>query len=120
MDRQFPPIVKQLVSSHAVKKAFISDIQTSNPNECHNCGGVGTLTLFLATKGPFQSSSASREDCNKWEEGVGWWVGQHHAVTCPQCDGLGIRLTGKNNVKADAQQIKQMFRQAAFDRGVGE
>jgi len=117
MDRQFPPEIKLLLRSSGIKTAFISDIPATNPNECRNCGGVGTLTLFIGTKGPFQSPSSSRDDCNKYEDGVGWWVGQHHSVKCPVCEGIGVHLTGKVASPADIDKIRAGFRRAAFDRG---
>jgi len=123
MSRHFPKKLLELAKGYNVKKSFISALDPVNPNECKNCGGVGSITLFLATKGPFQSPSSSRSDCNKYEDGVGWWVGQHYSIQCPDCDGLGISLKMEYSRPpedfrpADFKQLKAQFRSEAMDRG---
>ena len=124
--RQFPNQIAEMAGAYNVKAAFVSALDAVNPNECKNCGGVGTISLFLATKGPFQSPSSSREDCNKYESGVGWWVGQHYSVNCPDCGGVGITISETYSRPpsdfrpADYKQIQAQFRSEAIDRGEGE
>ena len=90
MRKQFPREFSTLVRGIGVKKAFVSDAVALNPLECDNCGGVGTLTLFLATKGPFQSPEPpNKETVNKYEDPFGWWVGSNYSFPCPVCDGIG-------------------------------
>lgn len=99
----FPKSFRMLLKTPGVKAAFVSEFGPSLPSDCQNCGGVGTLAVFLATKGPFHSPAApyngdekthetSHFDPNSGPNG-GWWVGRTVSETCPDCNGSGSRYT---------------------------
>lgn len=85
MTKIFPPEFKQHLANTALKGAFISDIHPVHPRDCHNCGGVGTMVLFLATGGPFREvpTGISHFSAGKW------WVGKNVEEICPVCKGSG-------------------------------
>ena len=90
----YPQEFKALAKNLDVKKTFVSDIQHTNPRDCENCGGAEVMSIFLATKGPFQSPGApnNRDETSHWDSTVGmkggWWVGKTYTFPCPVCFGV--------------------------------
>lgn len=83
-----------------LKGAFVTIIKPSRPGDCKNCGGIGTMIIFLATEGPYDfSPNGLIEHANgdtpakyviaKWVNGK-WWGGRSVEEACPVCHGLGI------------------------------
>jgi len=85
--RQFPKIFKELWKAPDTRASFVSEIAPLNPHDCENCGGVGSLYTFIATKGPFNSPGMMTE-VSHWHNDK-WWVGKHHSAPCPVCQGTG-------------------------------
>ena len=72
------------------KKSFFSEVQ-AGPGDCLNCGGLGSLVLFVASEGPYPTPAAPyRGDgkVSKFYDGK-WWIGNSHSFVCPECNGLG-------------------------------
>lgn len=89
MPKHFPDDMIRLAKLG--KECFLSDIQSVNPNDCQNCGGMGVFILFIADEGPyFQPANPYRSDgkTSKWYNDH-WWVGKSHSFQCPDCKGLG-------------------------------
>jgi len=90
----YPKEFKLYATAPAVKKTFVSDVQASNPLDCPNCGGMGTMSIFCAVKGPFESPDPSgKQDAagnfySNHHDKYGWWVGITYSHYCPVCDGL--------------------------------
>ena len=71
--------------------------------DCKNCGGLGTMVLFLATNGPFHDPPSGTIKSGKYgpdgKEIVisvvakwydkRWWAGKHIESECPVCHGTG-------------------------------
>jgi hypothetical protein len=89
--KPFPDVLVKLAQDPRVKKAFYLEYE-KQPGECENCGGMGVMSLFLATNGPFREPSGGKFVC-KWHDGW-WWSapsGDLHFGTvsapCPVCHG---------------------------------
>lgn len=97
MTRIFPQSFKNMWSRGYVKLALVSDNQPTNPYDCQNCGGVGSMELFLGAEGPYQSPSAGKDRVSKFYDGA-WWIGKNHEDICPVCKGAG-RVTEYKDAK---------------------
>jgi hypothetical protein len=82
----FPPEFKKHLATPNIKGAFVSNINPVHPRDCKNCGGVGTIMLFLATGGPFINVPSG---IAHWADGR-WWKGKNFEEMCPDCKGNGI------------------------------
>lgn len=112
MDKHFPYEMKLVIEQPTVKAAFISDIQPKLETDCPNCGGLGTLMVFLATEGPFQTPAAAyRADgkCSKWNDNK-WWVGNTYSFSCPDCGGLGSIPRPKGRTVPIQSEITELAR----------
>lgn len=100
MRRQFPRAMLEAASMPGIKRVFVLDFEKPRAHDCDNCGGMGYLYIFAATKGPFQGPGAPYRDneASKFFDGK-WWVGSTAGFTCPVCNGLGY--VDRGNVQAD-------------------
>lgn len=92
------------------KAAFISEIQSPNPNDCENCGGAGTMHIFIATAGPFQSPPGAGK-VGHWGMGQkkeGWWEGNTFGGVCPVCEGLGKKHTESREIPIPPEVSRQI------------
>ena len=94
-DTYYPKSFRMRAKGIGVKKTFVTDVPITSDYDCPNCGGVGSMTLFCASKGPYQSpwgpGSKDKDGefmSNRWD-GSAWWVGTNYSDECPVCDGLG-------------------------------
>jgi len=85
-NKQFPPEFNGLIKASNTKAAFFSDIQPMHPRDCKNCGGIGTMILFIATGGPFVNVPGGIAHYS----GDRWWSGTNIEKACPVCKGTGI------------------------------
>lgn len=83
MDRQFPNEFKQLMRAPDVKAAFVSEIESPNPNACQNCGGSGSVCIFIATVGPLNSPVGGKLVSHYADDK--WWGGSNFVFACPVC-----------------------------------
>lgn len=82
--------MKSMLRDPATKAAFINEHESPNPAVCKNCGGIGYLYMFIATKGPFDSSPPL--GVAHWHNNK-WWVGETFSFTCPVCvDEVGRKI----------------------------
>jgi len=84
-DKEFPPEFKNMMKEKGVRAVFVSDIVSPHPNHCTNCGGVGTMYIFIATMGPFEFPPQGRI-ISHFSEGK-WWGGRGFTFPCPKCGG---------------------------------
>jgi hypothetical protein len=84
-EKVFPSSFKLLWREPTTKAAFIGDEPTDQNAKCHNCGGRGFMTTFIATAGPFEHPPA-RPKVGHWHDGK-WWVGSTEIANCPVCGG---------------------------------
>jgi DnaJ-class molecular chaperone len=86
MNRNFPTEFKKHLTTPGIKGAFVSMIEGRHPRDCKNCGGIGTIILFIATNGPFNNvpSGVAHFADDKW------WSGKNFEEACPNCKGTGI------------------------------
>lgn len=83
----------------STKRAWISENKPIAPTDCENCGGLGMLSMFVATDGPFDTppnpylGPPEEPLVSHWAEGR-WWLG--HALTgvCPTCHGVKAASDG--------------------------
>jgi len=92
MSRVYPPRFAEYCKSTSLRGAFVSIIEPLSKHDCPNCGGIGTLVIFLATEGPFDfvpygkgiiAKSVKIHDVDKW------FGGKHVEEMCPVCRGTG-------------------------------
>jgi len=83
MNKKFPPEFKKHLATPGIKGAFVSDIRGTHPRDCKNCGGVGTIILFIAVDGPFRDVP---QGIAHWADGH-WWAGKNYEEDCPVCKG---------------------------------
>lgn len=84
----YPPEFVELCKDPTLRAAFVSEIKPIHPRDCKNCGGVGTLVIFLAVNGPFPDPPGPPAVI-KFVNG-NWWSGKSLEATCPVCGGNGI------------------------------
>jgi hypothetical protein len=82
----FQRTLQTYLKAPGVKKAWISENQSPNPNDCQSCGGASYIYIFVATGGPFNTPGCGPHIISKWHDGK-FWVGQTYAITCPTCAG---------------------------------
>ena len=63
-------------------------IDPARPGDCKNCGGIGTLIIFLATEGPYDFPPNGKDMIAKFHNGK-WWGGKSVEEACTVCHGLG-------------------------------
>jgi len=85
-DKHFPPEFKGLIAAPTTKAAFFSDIKPMHARDCKNCGGIGTMILYIATGGPFVNPPGGIAHFANDR----WWSGTNIEKACPDCKGLGI------------------------------
>jgi hypothetical protein len=94
MTKQFPPDFKILLKQPGLKIAMLHEVECVNPLDCKNCGGLGTMILFLGFRGPFLQPVQYKDEVNKYDQDTyggkgGWWSGRHVERPCPVCHGAG-------------------------------
>ena len=91
--KRFPSEFAVLARQENVKNSFVSDVQAQLSRDCENCGGIGTMSIFLATEGPYEHAAAPYRNDKKsshFHDGK-WWVGKLMSFPCPACRGSGAR-----------------------------
>jgi hypothetical protein len=84
MSKQFPAEFQSIWQQPGIKAAFVSENAPLLPSDCENCGGLGFLSTFVASDGPFKSPSAT--GANHYDDGK-WWKGSTYTAVCPVCHG---------------------------------
>jgi hypothetical protein len=107
-DRQFPPEFEQLIRATGVRAAFVSENTSPHPADCKNCGGLGTLNIFIATIGPLQSPAVGRNIITKWSDGK-WWGGKTYEFDCPVCHSLALPYRGTPSVFERDKQVSEQI-----------
>ncbi len=112
MDKQFPPEFQQLMQAPNVRKAVVSDLKSPNPNDCPNCAGMGSMVIYIATRGPFNSPASGKDVVTKYADGK-WWGGKHYEFPCPVCRSLtkpyqGTASAWERNEQKASQAIKEL------------
>ena len=102
MDKVFPQKLQQMAKDPMVKKAFLLEYPQQS-GACLNCGGMGFISYFLATMGPFDEPGSGHM-VSKYHDGK-WWCApgfvepakddkrtnmRYGTVsdTCPVCHGI--------------------------------
>ena len=102
MSKTFPQQLMMMARNPQVKKAILLEYP-QEPGQCENCGGIGFISYFLATMGPFDSPG-SGSLVSKFHDGK-WWCAPGFiepsrdknktnmkfgtvSDTCPICHGL--------------------------------
>jgi len=95
MDKHFPKVLQMMATNPQIKKYFLLEYPQEQ-EACPNCGGVGFISFFLATSGPFDEPAGpggKHPLVSKWHDGK-WWCapsGDLHFGTissaCPDCSG---------------------------------
>lgn len=99
MSIQFPREFTPMWKAAGVKAAFVTEAHPNKPSDCVNCGGIGTMTTFCATAGPFNVPPAPNH-VGHFANGK-WWSGQNYSFNCPVCNGSGL------NPQVAAPEIRQ-------------
>ena len=86
MSMIMPDGFKKFWNDPKSKGAFVSVISPMHPRDCKNCGGIGTIILFVATGGPFINVPSG---VAHWHNDR-WWSGKNYEEGCPVCKGTGI------------------------------
>jgi DnaJ-class molecular chaperone len=86
MSVHFPSEFNAYWRMPGTKAAFVSEVATTNPKDCKNCGGIGTMTTFCALAGPFDAIPAGVAHFANGK----WWAGAHYSANCPDCHGTGL------------------------------
>ena len=100
MSNIYPDKFSTYCKTPNLKGAFVTIVQPSRPSDCKNCGGIGTMIIFLATEGPYdfvpngvieraKGDIPAKYVIAKWVNGK-WWGGRSVEEACPVCHGLGI------------------------------
>ncbi len=112
----YPPEFTEYCKNANLKGAFVREIKPSHPRDCHNCGGVGSIVIFLVTEGPFEFPPNGCIEPRKGERQAKfitatyvngkWWGGMSQEKNCPVCHGSGI-LPGweEQPISIDHQQL---------------
>ncbi len=113
---QFPPEFNQLMSAAGVRAAFVSILAPPNPNYCANCGGAGTMYIFVATVGPLTVCPDRSRLIAHFADNR-WWLGKGYEFPCPVCRSVQkVYLDGWE--KQDAQvsgEIKKIAEQMRME-----
>jgi hypothetical protein len=100
----YPKMFDVYCKQSGLKAAFVSEIPPSRESDCKNCGGLGTLIIFLATEGPYDFPPSGIVEKSKTVNGEfvpakqiiakfvngKWWGGKSVEEMCPVCHGLAI------------------------------
>ena len=88
----FPAVIVRMASDPRVKKALYLEYDKI-PGECENCGGMGVISLFLATLGPLDAPAGGKFT-SKWHDDK-WWAAPSPSMQfgtvsapCPVCHGI--------------------------------
>ena len=83
MNREFPREFDALARAPNVRGAFVSEIVSPHPGACQNCGGVGSMFIFVATVGPLVSPAVGQLISHYYDDK--WWGGRNFQFPCPVC-----------------------------------
>lgn len=93
-----------------VKVALLLEYK-ADPDGCSNCGGMGFISMFLATNGPFDGPGSGKQ-VSKYHNGK-WWCAPSGSMefgtisaTCPVC--AGIKDIGRNAVYVPGPQFRRL------------
>lgn len=109
---KIPKELQLMMKNADTKKAFIYEVPKTNPNACENCGGAGTVHVFIAVAGPFQSPPGLGK-VGHYDNG--WWQGNMFSSTCPDCNGVGHLLEEINAVPNPAATKQMEMLEERFD-----
>ena len=112
MSRVYPPEFKQRCKDPSLKGAFVSIIEPVSKKDCANCGGIGTMVIFLATEGPFDFVPSGKGIIAKSVNISGvdkWFGGKHVEDMCPVCKG-----TGRDPSYVEQPAVKREYSTALF------
>ena len=88
-------------------------------DDCHNCGGIGQVFIFLATRGPYRNvfvGLAKDEIIKSMDDeiyGWVWYAGKTFAGECPDCHGMGRsteQVLHQYNTRQPAKQLEEHFK----------
>ena len=117
----FPDVIVRMAKDPRVKKAFYLEYEKVD-GECEECGGMGIVSLFLATMGPFDEPGGgnliSRLYDGKWWCAPGFIDPQKDkdktnlrfgvvSAPCPKC--RGIKKGGKPVYVPMPQKCREQF-----------
>ena len=106
MSIKFPPVFQTYWKMAGIKAAFVTEAQPKHPGECSNCGGIGTLTTFCATQGPFDNPPGGKLIAH-FGNGK-WWGGANYSAICPVCNSTGKDPEYKSSpVRANPIKVKE-------------
>ena len=103
--KTFPKDFTFRMKDPTTKAAFVSEIESPNPDLCQNCGGAGKMYIFIATGGPFKDVPGFGK-VGHWHKDR-WWVGKTFGGICPICNGFGKIDTGEP--KADPERAQKLI-----------
>lgn len=102
---EFPPEFKQLMSASNVRAAFVSEVTSPNPSACPNCGGAGTLYIYVATVGPLNACPDKSRLISHWSDGK-WWLGKGFEFACPACSGKAAKYVSQPNLPMQPSPVR--------------
>ncbi len=116
-DIQFPPEFDQLIKPSGVSAAFVSELSSSNPSHCVNCGGAGTMYVYIATVGPMNVCPDKSRLIAHWADGK-WWLGKGYEFPCPVCQSVQKVYMGgwEQQENRVGDEIKKMAEQMRMDQ----
>ena len=110
---QFPSELKFYLKGAGVKAAWMSENKPISPRDCPNCGGLGVMSVFVATDGPYESpanpyaGSTEAPQSSHWDNGK-WWIGEAHTANCPVCHGVR-HVEGQELVRPVEDKDKELI-----------
>ena len=93
------------------KKVFLIDPPQGYKGDCENCGGIGNLSAFYSSKGPFIHTPPCPlgevlKSVSDTHYGWLWYTGKTFDLECPECNGVG-----KKEIKKKAPMSEEEYKQ---------
>jgi hypothetical protein len=116
-DKIFPPEFDALIKAPSVRRAFVSEIISPNPSSCKNCGGLGSMAVYIATTGPLTNCPDRSKLIVHFAEDR-FWLGKHYEFDCPVCHSLALPYRGTQSVFERDKQVSEQIALLAEDWAV--
>lgn len=94
---------------------FAQGFDPVGANDCHNCGGLGMVYVFLVERGPFRDPPASRLNegsvLKSTEDpmyGHVWYIGRTIGARCPVCSGVARKVSDSSKVRDTSRPIRDL------------